>query len=283
MATPRNRNPESSAGDWYVDTRCINCGASRHVAPELIVESRGLSVFARQPEGAAEVHQAWLAAEVCPTRSVGAPQGEHSPPGLYPHAIEPNVLLCGHNARSSYGAHSWLVIRPSGNLLVDSPRYTNKLAEPFDERGGISAILLTHRDDVADAAKWADRYQAAVYIHADDADAAPYATELIAGLDASEILPDVVAIPVPGHTKGSVVYRVGTALFTGDSLYWNTDTNDLDAFEHACWYSWSAQKESLARLGQYDFERVFAGHGAWSPRLERAEMRERLMGLVARM
>ena len=43
------RNPDSAPGDWYVDTACIDCGASRHVAPELIVERNGKSVFARQP------------------------------------------------------------------------------------------------------------------------------------------------------------------------------------------------------------------------------------------
>ena len=43
------RNPESVAGDWYIDSACIDCGASRHVAPNLIVERHGKSVFARQP------------------------------------------------------------------------------------------------------------------------------------------------------------------------------------------------------------------------------------------
>ena len=43
------RNPDSAAGDWYVDTACIDCGASRHVAPGLIVERNDKSVFARQP------------------------------------------------------------------------------------------------------------------------------------------------------------------------------------------------------------------------------------------
>ena len=44
------RNPDSAAGDWYIDTACIDCGASRHVAPSLIVARNGKSVFARQPD-----------------------------------------------------------------------------------------------------------------------------------------------------------------------------------------------------------------------------------------
>ena len=42
------RNADSAPGDWYVDTACIDCGASRHVAPNLIIERNGKSVFAKQ-------------------------------------------------------------------------------------------------------------------------------------------------------------------------------------------------------------------------------------------
>lgn len=64
------RNPHSAPGDWYVDTACIDCGASRHVAPGLIVEREEKSVFARQPATPAEEMAAWRAALVCPTASV---------------------------------------------------------------------------------------------------------------------------------------------------------------------------------------------------------------------
>jgi hypothetical protein len=43
------RNPTSAKGDWFIDDRCIDCAASREVAPGLIVERGGKSVFARQP------------------------------------------------------------------------------------------------------------------------------------------------------------------------------------------------------------------------------------------
>jgi hypothetical protein len=43
------RNPASAKGDWFIDDRCIDCAASREVAPGLIVERGGKSVFARQP------------------------------------------------------------------------------------------------------------------------------------------------------------------------------------------------------------------------------------------
>jgi glyoxylase-like metal-dependent hydrolase (beta-lactamase superfamily II) len=279
-----DRSPLSADGDWFVDTRCINCAASRNVAPGLLVEKGGGSVFARQPAGAEEVHMAWLAAEVCPTRSVGTASRLRPPPGIYPHEVEPDVFLCGYNARSSFGAHSWFVRRSRGNLLVDSPRYTRRLVESFEAAGGIDTILLSHRDDVADADQWADHFDASVVIHADDAAAAPYATHRVAGLDPAEVAPGVVAVPVPGHTKGSVVYLTEQGrLFTGDSRYWNEPGAELGAFAEACWYSWDSQRESLRRLASHPFERVFAGHGMWSPQLPASDMARLLLELVDRM
>jgi glyoxylase-like metal-dependent hydrolase (beta-lactamase superfamily II) len=209
------------------------------------------------------------------------------PARLYPHQLAEDVYLCGHNHRSSFGAHSYIVTREGGNLLIDSPRFTRKLVAPFEEMGGISKILLSHRDDVADAEKWANHFDAQVWIHRADADAAPFATHLVDGSSpeyATDLTPGVVAIPVPGHTKGSVVYQVDQRyLFTGDSLTWDYQNRRMRAFRDACWYSWSAQKASLSVLARYEFNQLFSGHGPWSPWNEREDMRALLLSLVARM
>ncbi len=283
MARIADRNPENAAGDWFVDLRCIDCGASPHVAPGLIDHRNGRCVFVRQPETPAEIFQAWLAVDVCPTNSVGAPRDQARPERTFPLEITPGVFLCGHNSPDSYGAHSWLIARADGNVLVDAPRYTRRLYPLVDELGGIGRILLSHRDDVADAQQWADRYDAPVTIHQADAAAAPFATDIIDGDEPVAIAPDIVAVPVPGHTRGSVVYLVGDHAFTGDSLAWNPDTADLYAFRNACWYSWTEQRASLRRLADHRFTRVFAGHGAWSPQLEADEMRRRLLAYTATM
>ncbi len=110
----------------------------------------------------------------------------------------------GYCAESSFGASAWFLTRPEGNVLVDSPRFTEALAGPFAEAGGIAHVVLTHRDDVADADRWAERFGARVWIHADDAAAAPYATDLITGGPGrtTTIAPGVVAHPVPGPHQG---------------------------------------------------------------------------------
>ena len=61
------------------------------------------------------------------------------------------VFAMGNNALSSFAAHSFLVTRPEGNLMVDSPRFNPALAEGVDSLGGVAHVLLSHRDDVADA------------------------------------------------------------------------------------------------------------------------------------
>ena len=62
----------------------------------------------------------------------------------------------------------------------------------------------------------------------------------------------------------------------------NHERRDLQAFRDACWYSWAELKRSLARLAEYRFEWLLAGHGG-SARLPGDEMHERLRALVERM
>lgn len=278
------RNPDSAPGDWYIDTACIDCGASRHVAANLIVWRNGKSVFARQPASAEERLAAWRAVLVCPTASVRSETKQPRPQAtIFPQEMTQGVWRCGFNARSSFGAHSYFVRRPSGNLLVDSPRHATELFKWFDDAGGIADILLSHRDDVADADKYAERFGARVWIHHYDRSAAPYATDLLEGESARTIAPGLVAIPVPGHTRGSVVYLLeDRVLFAGDSLAWSTHERDLVAFRDACWYSWSALTASLAKLVDYRFEWLLPGHG-WAAHLADDDMNARLRALVARM
>jgi len=198
--------------EWRVDDSCIGCGASVSVAPELIVWSGEQVRFARQPSSAAEEDEAWRAALVCPTGSIKRYGGGSPPQPYFPEEIAHGVFRCGFNARASYGAHSYFVQRSEGNLLIDSPRYIRRLENFFEEHGGIAAILLTHRDDVGDADKYAAKFASATWIHEADRNAAPFASDIIAGDSPRTILSGVKAIPIPGHTAGSVCL-----LYTSDA------------------------------------------------------------------
>ena len=266
MARTDLRHPANAAGDWFVDTRCIDCGTCREIAPDLFGDAGGYSFVTAQPDGGGDI-DAWLAAQACPTSSIGTLSRRARPGRLYPREIESGsgVWDLGYCSEDSFGASAWLAVRPAGNVLVDSPRFTEALAAPIASMGGIAHVVLTHRDDVADAARWAERFGARTWIHHDDRSAAPAATDLIEGLGDTVIGPGLVAIPVPGHTKGSVLFLLDERyLFTGDSLAWSHDRHELTAFRGACWHSWSAQTESLARLAgsAHRFAWVLPGHGA---------------------
>lgn len=289
MARPDQRHSRNADGEWFVDQRCIDCDTCRELAPEVFVDIGSQSVVGHQPDAPAQERAAWLAAVACPTQSIGTVPRRRRPDGLFPHRLDDGVYLCGWNSEDSFGADSYLVTRPEGNLLVDSPRFTRFLTEPIDGLGGIAHILLTHRDDVAEAEAWASRYGARVWIHRDDAGAAPFATDilggdLLGGDGNTVIAPGVQAIAVPGHTRGSAVFVVDDRwLFSGDSLSWNRATGDLHAFRGACWYSWSEQTRSLARLAdQARFEWVLPGHGG-RVHAPADELHARLQALVQRM
>ena len=288
MARVADRHPDNVTGDWFVDTRCIDCDVSRHHAPELIVaRADGQSVVARQPTTPAEDLEMWRAALACPTRSIGTLSHARAPAGVFPWEVTPGVLLCGHNDRRSFGAHAWFVPGDErrGGLLVDSPHFDRDLVEAIAARGGLAHVLLTHRDDVADADKYATRFGARVWIHEADAGAAPYATDLLRGEAETEIAPGVAAFPVPGHTRGSVLYVVDdTWLFAGDTLAWFHREGDLGAFRGATWYSWDALRASLGRFADsgHSFTWICPGHGKWHGTTA-AEMHERLVALIDRM
>jgi len=287
VARLEDRHTDGVEGDWYVDTRCIDCDAARQVAPGLIIRNPddGVSLFSRQPRTEEEVEMAWRAVMVCPTRSVGHVSLKRPESPVFPQGLGDGVYRLGHNSTASFGAHSYLVRRPSGNLMIDAPRWTREVAGPVADLGGLAHILLSHRDDIADAERYAERFGARVWIHVDDSDAAPYATDQIEGYGPSTVAGDVVAFPVPGHTLGSVLYLVeGHLLFSGDSLAWDRGTDLLHAFRRACWHSWPEQIGSLGRLAasEFTFDRLFCGHG-WSHDASAEWFQSHLVELVARM
>src|SRR5262245_32670276 len=112
MARLADRHDANVEGRWYVDTRCIDCDASRHHAPQLIEALiDGQSVVARQPSNEQEELLMWRAALACPTRSIGRTDRASAPDNVFPWELTEGVFLCGHNDRRSYGAHSWFVPR----------------------------------------------------------------------------------------------------------------------------------------------------------------------------
>lgn len=253
--------PSESKG-WKVNSRCIDCMASRTMAPDFIKKVDSQSVFVRQPETPEEEQAAWRALLVCPTFAVEAPKGAKMPKALFPQDLGQGVFRLGFNAKSSFGAHSYFGMAGDIRFMVDAPRWSSRLVAWMEAQGGLDHVLLTHRDDVADASTYAQHFGARVWIHEGDVESAPFATDVLRGVDPDGPFAQVKVISVPGHTRGSVMYLLGShSLFTGDSLAWDFEKQALNGHREYNWFDWPTQLASLAKLRNYDFSRILAGHG----------------------
>ncbi|HTN42923.1 MAG TPA: MBL fold metallo-hydrolase [Nitrospiria bacterium] len=180
----------------------------------------------------------------------------------FPKLIDGPVYLNGHNAVSSYGANSYFIKSQGGNWLVDSPRFDPALVEQFRKWGGIRYIFLTHRDDVADADRYARAFGADRIIHEGDRSAQPDAEMILKG-DEDVVMAPARLIHTPGHTRGhGVLLWNGKYLFTGDHLSWSPEDQALRSGRDYCWYSWKEQTRSVEKLARHaGIEWVLPGHG----------------------
>ncbi|MFE2414898.1 MBL fold metallo-hydrolase [Kitasatospora sp. NPDC059408] len=276
--------PSGVPGDWTVDDRCFNCDAARQLAPGLIRERDGRSELARQPRDDAERRQLYAAAHACPTRSI-RPAGGRLEPGTdpFPLALDDGLLLLGHNSPRTAGANSYLLRRPDGWIMVDTPRFAESLAARYEALGPVTDVLLTHRDHAEHGRAWADRLGARLWIHEGDLDAAPTADRVLRGTDPVEVAPGVVAHPFPGHTRGSVLYLADERhLFTGDTLHWSRTDEDIAVFETIVWHSVLELSASLDRtVDALRFEWLLPGHGE-RRRMPADEAARRLRALAER-
>jgi glyoxylase-like metal-dependent hydrolase (beta-lactamase superfamily II) len=199
----------------------------------------------------------------CPTASIGAPDKSAiaDAVGDFPIQLAPGVYYCGFNSPKSFGGNSYFVRHPDGNWLIDSPRFVERLARRFADMGGIRHIFLTHRDDVADAGKYAQRFGAGRIIHRLELSAQPDAERVIDGVSPIQLTPGFLAIPTPGHTRGHCALLHREFLFSGDHLWWSRHRRRLTASRDVCWWSWPEQVRSVQRLTSHEFEWVLPGHG----------------------
>jgi glyoxylase-like metal-dependent hydrolase (beta-lactamase superfamily II)/ferredoxin len=285
MADPRKRWPENVPGEFFVDATGIDCDTCRQLAPETFADAGDHAYVQAQPRTEAQRRLALRALLACPTGSIGAAPRRDVKAAMadFPLPLEDGVYYNGFNSPKSYGGHSYFVRHPDGNWLIDSPKYLPYLVERFAAWGGIRYIFLTHRDDVAEAHKYAAAFGSQRLIHRADLAAQPDAEIVLDGEQPVAVAPDFTVVPTPGHTRGHCVllYRE-RFLFSGDHLGWSPVQQRLSASRAYCWYSWTQQTRSMARLQRHAFAWVLPGHGRWV-HLPYAAMQAELAALVARM
>src|SRR6266849_3524748 len=173
MANVALRLPENVPGDFFVDSTCIDCDACRQIAPETFNEDGDTSIVHHQPQNESETRRALMALVACPTASIGKIEHHDAHIGIdaFPSLITDNIYFCGFTAESSFGAWSYLIVRSEaegGNVLIDSPRFATQLVKKIEAMGGVCTMFLTHKDDVADHARFAKRFGCQRIMHADD-------------------------------------------------------------------------------------------------------------------
>lgn len=267
MSNIQRRLPENVAGDFFVDASCIDCDTCSQLAPTVFRDHGEQCSVYHQPQTEAETRLALMSLVACPTGSIGTTEKHDVHIGIdaFPSLIAENVYFCGFTSESSFGAWSYLIVRPEsegGNLLIDSPRFATQLVTRTSELGGVKQMLLTHQDDIADHQLFRKKFNCERIMHADDGAARIGAERIIAGEEAIRLQDDLLVIPTPGHTRGHMVFLYRDKfLFTGDHLAWSPTRQSLTAFRSVAWYSWARQTESMANLLNYDFEWVLPGHG----------------------
>ncbi|CAL1414081.1 unnamed protein product [Linum trigynum] len=266
---PSLRRPHNVDGEFFVDTRCIDCDTCRWMAPQIFTRVDGMSAVSKQPTSSEERLNALQALLACPTSSIHTEKPTRDvleAQKTFPLPIDdkkiPGIYHCGYHSEKSYGAASYLIIRPDGNIIVDSPRFTEKLARNIEALGGASYMFLTHMDDVADHEKWSKRLNCQRILHSGDVRVDTADVEIkLEGNGPWSLGEDVELIHVPGHTEGSVClfYKPHKILFAGDHL--GMTEFGLSIFETYNRISVPMQLDSVKKLLKLNFQWILPGHG----------------------
>lgn len=155
--------------------------------------------------------------------------------------------------------YAYLVVGAGELALVVDPSEAAPVREALLREGlSLAGILCTHHhwDHVGGVAELCDEHATLpVFAHAIDAVRIEGRVTPIADDEHHELAGlDVHALHVPGHTMGALAYRIGDALFTGDTLF-AAGCGRLFEGDAATMHA------SFLRLGALDdATRVYCGH-----------------------
>ncbi|KAG6654749.1 hypothetical protein CIPAW_05G167600 [Carya illinoinensis] len=229
----KQRRPQNVDGEFFVDHTCIDCDACRWMAPQTFTRVDEQSAVLKQP--------------TCEEERLKALQG---------------VYHCGYHSPKSHGAASYLIVHPEGNILIDSPRFTERLASNIEKLGGARYMFMTHEDDIADHERWSKRLKCDRILHSLEVDDSTANVEIkLEGSGPWSLFEDIQLIHTPGHTEGSVClfYTSLDILFTGDHLFMTE--SGLDFSEKFNFYSVPIQLNNVRFLLDLDFRWLLPAHG----------------------
>lgn len=280
-AVPPFKKPRAAnaPGNLFVDESCIDCDVCRWMCPSTFGRKGVKSIVTEQPEDDESKLRAYAAMISCPVGSIRL----HDPDPLVKDAAAmlpapidpvrlPGVMHIGYHSSQSYGATPYMVVRDEGNIMIDSPRFNERLAKEIEQSGPLAYIILSHKDDVHDHDRWKKRFpDAKRVIHL--ADVSKYTEDVeiqLSGKDSWSLADDVEIFHTPGHTAGSLCILVKTGdgsgesvMFTGDHLAYSAKRQGLDGFKRYNHGNGKVQLDSLRLLAdkRIQFQWILPGHG----------------------
>ena len=133
-------------------------------------------------------------------------------------------MILDRSMNDSWLSNTYLIGDVAGGegAFVDAGGPISPLLDAVDRHAlSVTHVLLTHHhyDHVAELGDLLERFpDAAVLAHPDER--VPGVNETMQPGDRVQVGElEVEAIPTPGHTKGMLSFRVGNAVFTGDTLF----------------------------------------------------------------
>jgi glyoxylase-like metal-dependent hydrolase (beta-lactamase superfamily II) len=133
-------------------------------------------------------------------------------------------MILDRSMNDSWLSNTYLIgdVEGGEGAFVDAGGPIGPLLEAVNRHAlSVTHVLLTHHhhDHVAELGDLLERFpDAAVLAHPDER--VPGVNETIQPGERVQVGElEVEAIPTPGHTKGMLSFRVGNAVFTGDTLF----------------------------------------------------------------
>ena len=211
MAQRSKSHPDNVPGSFFVDRTCIDCGTCYEYLPWVFQEADGHSRVYRQPAGPSDHVHALKALLACPTGSIGtdAKAGLKEAAGGLPRPHRGGGFLLRLHLRKEFRRLELFHPAAGGQRPGGFAPGRAGPAGPPGALGGVALMVLSHQDDVADHARFHERFHCRRVLHrADLGEATAEWSSPWTGTSRSPG-PGPALLPTPGHTAGSacLLYR----------------------------------------------------------------------------
>ncbi|HEY9721827.1 MAG TPA: ferredoxin [Oscillatoriaceae cyanobacterium] len=254
---------ENAPGPYYVERRCTDCDKCRQLAPaHFAAHPSGYAIVSSQPASEDEWEICRRALAACPVAAIGDDGLAPRPPA--PRRLLPDLWHCGHPSPRTDGADSYVIVRPGGNVLVDTPAFDSELVRFLEGLGDLRTLFLTHRDAIGEAEDFILHFGLEVLIHESEAAEVPIGVVRTFRED-FDLTEDLRILTTPGHSAGSSCLlwrRHGGCLFTGDHLV--CEAGSFGPVPYVGTADWARQRGEAERLLHTDWRFALPGRGSLS-------------------